>query len=91
MSNTIIISTPVNNNISVVTDETTVNITQPVTNVVEVVSFGPQGPSANITDILNLTPQHPLPTSPVAGAFAVSSSIPPKPYFWDGTSWNALY
>jgi hypothetical protein len=27
----------------------------------------------------------------LTGSFAVSASIPPKPYFWDGTDWNALY
>lgn len=42
-------------------------------------------------DILTLIPCNPLPTNPLTGSFAVSSSIPPKPYFWDGTTWNALY
>ena len=40
--------------------------------------------------VFTLKPQHPLPSA-LPGAFAVSSSIPPKPYFYDGTSWNALY
>ena len=45
-----------------------------------------------ISNLLTLTPQHPLPTlNLTAGAFAVSSSTPPKPYFYDGTNWNALY
>lgn len=45
-----------------------------------------------ISNLLTLTPQHPLPTlNLTAGAFAVSSSTPPKPYFWDGNDWNALY
>ena len=45
-----------------------------------------------ISTLLTLTPQHPLPTlNLTAGAFAVSSSTPPKPYFYDGTNWNALY
>ena len=45
-----------------------------------------------ISKLLTLTPQHPLPTlNLTAGAFAVSSSTPPKPYFWDGTDWYALY
>ena len=45
-----------------------------------------------ISNLLTLTPRHPLPTlNLTAGAFAVSSSTPPKPYFYDGTSWNALY
>ena len=42
--------------------------------------------------VLTLTPTHPLRTTNVpTGSFAVSSSVPPKPYFWDGTTWNALY
>jgi hypothetical protein len=42
--------------------------------------------------IFTLQPQDPLPTVNIlAGSFAVSSSIPPKPYFWDGSVWNALY
>jgi len=42
--------------------------------------------------ILTLTPQHPLPILDIpTGSFAVSASSPPKPYFWDGTSWNSLY
>lgn len=45
-----------------------------------------------ISNLLTLTPQHPLPTlNLTAGAFAVSSSTPPKPYFYDGTDWRALY
>jgi hypothetical protein len=47
--------------------------------------------SATISNVLTLTPQNPLPSSVPTGSFAVSSSIPPKPYFWDGTTWNALY
>jgi hypothetical protein len=47
--------------------------------------------SATISNVLTLTPQNPLPSSIPTGSFAVSSSIPPKPYFWDGTTWNALY
>jgi hypothetical protein len=47
--------------------------------------------SLSISNILTLTPQHPLPSGVATGSFAVSSSVPPKPYFFDGTSWNALY
>jgi trimeric autotransporter adhesin len=47
--------------------------------------------SATISNILTLTPQSPLPSGVPTGSFAVSSSAPPKPYFYDGTSWNALY
>jgi hypothetical protein len=41
--------------------------------------------------VLTLSPQDPLPSGVPTGSFAVSSSIPPKPYFYDGTSWNALF
>jgi hypothetical protein len=47
--------------------------------------------SATISNILTLTPQSPLPSGVATGSFAVSSSVPPKPYFYDGTTWNALY
>jgi len=40
---------------------------------------------------LRITPSNPLPSNVQIGSFAVSSSTPPKPYFWDGTNWNALY
>jgi len=43
------------------------------------------------TSILTLIPQHPLPGGVSTGTFAVSASTPPKPYFYNGTSWNALY
>lgn len=41
--------------------------------------------------ILTITPSNPLPTNVLIGTFAVSASATPKPYFWDGTAWNALY
>ena len=41
--------------------------------------------------ILTITPSNPLPINILTGSFAVSASIPPKPYFWDGSVWNALY
>lgn len=44
MSNNVVISLPTSNNISITTDETSVNISNPITNIVEVVSLGPQGP-----------------------------------------------
>jgi hypothetical protein len=47
--------------------------------------------SATISNILTLIPQDPLPSGVPTGSFAVSSSAPPKPYFYDGTAWNALY
>jgi hypothetical protein len=43
------------------------------------------------SQLITLTPSNPLPTNPLTGSFAVSSSIPPKPYFWNGTTWTALY
>ena len=47
--------------------------------------------SATISNILTLIPQSPLPLGVASGSFAVSSNVPPKPYFYDGTTWNALY
>ena len=51
--------------------------------------------SLNVTGssaIFTLQPLDPLPTVGIpTGSFAVSSSIPAKPYFWDGSVWNALY
>lgn len=48
--------------------------------------------SVSISNVLQITPQHPLPAAAsYPNAFAVSASTPPKPYFSDGTSWNALY
>jgi hypothetical protein len=47
--------------------------------------------SATVSAVLTLDPQHPLPTNSPTGSFAVSSSSPPKPYFYNGTTWNALY
>jgi hypothetical protein len=43
------------------------------------------------TSLISLTPQHPLPIDAPTGSFAVSSSRPPIPYFWDGDVWRALY
>lgn len=40
--------------------------------------------------VLTLQPVDPLPSSPAIGSFAVSGSTP-KPYFYDGSAWNALY
>lgn len=54
------------------------------------VLFGGTG-SVTISNVLTLTPQSPLPSGVATGSFAVSSSVPPKPYFYDGTTWNALY
>ncbi len=47
--------------------------------------------SVSISNIITLKSQHPLPSGVATGSFAVSSSSPPKPYFYNGTSWNALY
>ena len=41
--------------------------------------------------VLTLGPRHPLPTVGIpTGSFAVSSSTPPRPFMWDGTTWYAL-
>jgi hypothetical protein len=42
------------------------------------------------SQVLTLVPTHPLPTGIATGSFAVSASIPPRPYMWDGSSWYAL-
>lgn len=47
--------------------------------------------SATFNNIITLTPRHPLPSGMATGSFMVSASVPPKPYFYDGTTWFALY
>jgi hypothetical protein len=60
------------------------------------VGIGTSTPSSSLhisgaSAVLTLSPQDPLPSGVPTGSFAVSSSAPPKPYFYDGTTWNALY
>ena len=60
------------------------------------VGIGISTPSSSLhisgaSAVLTLSPQTPLPSGVPTGSFAVSSSVPPKPYFYDGTTWNALY
>ncbi|NDD85731.1 hypothetical protein EBZ38_15825, partial [bacterium] len=71
-----------------------------VVNITGSIGVGITTPSASIhissslglPPMLALTPHHPLPTTGVpTGSFMVSSSVPPKPFFWDGSLWNALY
>jgi hypothetical protein len=40
--------------------------------------------------VLTLQPTSVLPIGAPVGSFAVSSSVPPRPYMWDGTTWYAL-
>lgn len=47
--------------------------------------------SIKCLDILTIQPSDPLPANVATGSFAVSASTPPKPYFWDGSNWTALY
>ena len=48
--------------------------------------------SVHISNILELAPIHPLPTDKPTGSLASSGSAGSvKPFFWDGTNWNALY
>lgn len=47
--------------------------------------------TASYSDIFRIAPVDPLPASPASASFAVSASVPPVPYFWDGTEWHALY
>ena len=42
------------------------------------------------SEVLTLVPVNPLPSGVATGSFAVSGSTPPRPYFFDGTSWIAL-
>ena len=75
-------------------------IQRSVVNITGSIGVGITTPSASIhissslglPPMLALTPHHPLPTTGVpTGSFMVSASVPPKPFFWDGTTWNALY
>ena len=54
-------------------------------------SFASTASYLNETSIITLNPQSPLPSNVPTGSFAVSSSNPPIPYFWDGSIWRALY
>ena len=48
--------------------------------------------SVSITSVLTLTPNDPLPTSQLTGSISVSGSgADCKPYFYNGTTWNALF
>jgi len=48
--------------------------------------------SLYVQNVLKLEPQNPLPSSPIVGMIAVSASgATYKPYFYDGSVWNALY
>lgn len=47
--------------------------------------------SVKCLTVLTIQPMHPLPNNAATGSFAVSASVPPIPYFWNGSNWNALY
>ena len=47
--------------------------------------------SVKCLNVLTIQPMHPLPNNAATGSFAVSASVPPIPYFWNGSNWNALY
>lgn len=53
-------------------------------------SYATYAETASFAQVLTLQSYDPLPSSP-AGTIAVSASTPPKPYFYDGSTWNALY
>ena len=56
------------------------------------ISLRATGSLVTLTSILQLPTQHPLPAaSSYPNSFAVSASSPTKPYYSDGTNWNALY
>jgi hypothetical protein len=76
------------------------SVQRSVVNITGSIGVGITTPSASIhissslglAPILAITPHHPLPTTNIpTGSFMVSASTPPKPFFWDGSSWNALY
>lgn len=47
--------------------------------------------SVNITSVLTLTPNDPLPSGQPTGSIAVSGSgVDCKPYFWNGTTWASM-
>lgn len=47
--------------------------------------------SVQISNVLTLPPQDPLPSSVATGSIAVSGSgIDCKPYFWNGSSWTSM-
>jgi hypothetical protein len=48
--------------------------------------------SLNVSQLINLTPQNPLPSGIPTGSFAVSGSgVDCKPYFWNGSTWTSLF
>ena len=48
--------------------------------------------SLHVSSLVKIAPSNPLPATPEAGTFAVSGSgAVYKPYFYDGSAWNALY
>lgn len=48
--------------------------------------------SAHLLSFLQILPTNPLPPTPAVGTFAVSASgATYKPYFYDGSVWNAMY
>lgn len=47
--------------------------------------------SVNITSVLTLTPNDPLPSGQPTGSIAVSGSgVDCKPYFWNGSTWTSM-
>ena len=75
-------------------------IQRSVVNITGSIGVGITAPSASVhissslglAPILAIAPHHPLPTTNIpTGSFMISASVPPKPFFWDGTTWNALY
>jgi hypothetical protein len=61
----------------------------------EVLMTGSLDIKGNVTvsgsQVLTLEPVDPLPSGLIAtGSFAVSASIPARPYMWDGSAWYAL-
>ena len=52
---------------------------------------GITGSSANLTNVLTLIPNNPLPSNQPTGSISVSGSgANCKPYFWNGATWTLL-
>ena len=55
------------------------------------VTGGITGSSVNLTNVLTLTPNNPLPSLQPTGSIAVSGSgANLKPYFYNGATWTSL-
>jgi len=86
MNNNIVISVPTNNSITVVTEENTLAIANPVTSVVQVNTPGPQGPKADLGQIPTSSSE---PANPQVGTIYFDTSLQ-KLRLYNGTQWLNL-